>query len=32
VWSDHRLKALPVRQVAQQAHAARCGTAALAGA
>jgi tRNA-dihydrouridine synthase A len=23
VWSDHRLKALPVRQVAQQAHAAR---------
>ena len=32
VWSDHRLKALPVRQVAQQAHAARCGVAAPAGA
>jgi tRNA-dihydrouridine synthase A len=27
VWSDHRLKALPVRQVAQRAHAARLGTA-----
>ena len=23
VWSDHRMKTLPVRQVAQQAHAAR---------
>jgi tRNA-dihydrouridine synthase A len=32
VWSDHRLKTLPVRQVAQQAHAARCGAAVPAGA
>ena len=23
VWSDHHLKALPVREVAQRAHAAR---------
>ena len=30
VWSDHRLKALPVREVAVQAHAARQGAAALA--
>lgn len=28
VWSDHRLKGLPVRQVAAQAHAARQGMAA----
>jgi tRNA-dihydrouridine synthase A len=32
VWSDHRLKALPVRQVAQQAHAARRGAGVPAGA
>ena len=31
VWSDHHLKGLPVHQVAQRAHAARCAPAELAG-